>query len=152
VRAFLKSGGNLVISGSLPSQTPESGEDPAITRAVKSLMAAHADQVRHIEKIVNFDEAIRWMNQRVRPALAWNGSPDIRVLRRREAEREIVLVANPSEQPVEGRLSLAAGGSVHVWDPETGETDSLGPRAAFEAIALSVPRESALIVTVERPR
>jgi hypothetical protein len=149
IRVFLGAGGNVVVAGSLPHQTPGAGEDPGITRDVKALLAAHPQQVKHIETAGELDEVVGWMKQRVPPFVSWDGPSQVRLLHRREPEREILLVANPSRQAAEGTIRVAAAGSAWLWDPETGQAHPIGERMAGDPVQVAVPAESARIVTLE---
>jgi hypothetical protein len=70
---------------------------------------------------------------------------------RREAEREILLVANPGAAAAAGDLMVPRGGAVSIWDPETGTVGHVGARALGEFVSLEVPAESARFVVVEGP-
>jgi len=79
----------------------------------------------------------------------WNGPTAVRLAHQREPGREIVLVANPSAAAVQGNVVCGFGGSVSVWNPETGEIRGAGKRKPGKAIAVAVPADSARFVVFE---
>ena len=83
------------------------------------------------------------------PVIRWNGPRALRLAHQREPGREIVLVANPNGAAVQGDLVCAFGGSVSVWNPETGEIREAGTRKRGEAVAVAVPADSARFVVLE---
>lgn len=146
VRAFLKSGGVVALVGSLPRQTPDRGDDAEVTGEVERLLAESPDRAKHFS---DTGELVAWINERVPPEVVWSGPGTVRVLRRQEPGREILLLANSSHADAEGRLTLPAAGEGSVWDPETGTIEAVGSVAEGQEVALTVPGESARIVVVE---
>ena len=60
--------------------------------------------------------------------------------------REMILVANPSAAVAGGELVCDFGGSVSIWNPETGEIREAGTRKRGEAVDVAVPADSARFV------
>jgi hypothetical protein len=149
VRSFVKSGGRVVFVGSLPRQTPENGDDPEITRQASALVAAFPRQITHVETTSDLPQVIAWMKEQVPPTVTWSGPDGIRIMRRHEPGREILLVANPAKSNAGGKLSLLVAGHARVWNPETGAVESLGQQKTGAAVNLALPGESARIVTIE---
>jgi hypothetical protein len=150
VAGFLEAGGLVGFVGTLPCQSPEHGQDAAVGRQVRELMARFDAQVSYVPVTAGLGGLVRWLNERAAPVLAWNGPSGVRVLHRREPGREIVLCANPAAGPAAGQLSVPAGGRVSVWDPETGRVEEAGVVANGEPVAVSIPAESARFVVVAR--
>jgi hypothetical protein len=74
----------------------------------------------------------------------------VRLLRRSEPAREIILMANPAPDPVVGSLIVPCAGDASVWNPETGEITPTGAVAAGGDVPLIVPGESACFVVIVR--
>lgn len=151
-RAFVKAGGRVIFVGSLPSQTAEQGDDPAIMREVEGLIRSRPRQVLHIPTTGELGEAIAWMRDQIAPAWSWGGPGGVRIMHRHEAEREILLLANPAKENAAGQLGLPCDGEVLLWNPETGAVESLGPQKRGACVGITVPGESARIVTIEGNR
>lgn len=149
VRAFLQSGGMVAFAGSLPSQTPQRGTDPQITQDVKKLLADFPEIAVHLAEGTQRSELAAWINKRVPAEVAWKGPGTVRILRRQETEREILLVANPSSGDNEGQLTMPVGGEASVWNPETGEVQAIGAVSVGQKVSLQVPAQSARCMVVE---
>jgi len=149
IQAFAVSGGHVIFTGSLPFMNPAKGEDAAMRKRAKALMTSHADRARFVEEEDRFGETVNWMAKRAPPVIRWNGPRAVRLAHQREPGREIVLVANPNGAAVQGDLVCAFGGSVSVWNPETGEIREAGTRKRGEAVAVAVPADSARFVVLE---
>ena len=104
----------------------------------------------HFETTGELRRVIGWMKDQVAPALSWNGPDGIRILHRHEARREILLISNPAKAAAEGRLVLPASGEVLLWNPETGAVEALGLQKGGACVSLTVPGESAKVVTIEQ--
>jgi hypothetical protein len=148
--AFLEAGGHVAFVGSLPSQNPKRGEDTATAHKAKALLSAGRERTRHVTELDDLGKLIGWMADRVPPALHWYGPSSVRIMRRQEPVREIVLVANPSPENAQGDLTAAFAGEVSLWNPETGAGDSLGWRKGGQAVAVHVPADSARFVVFEQ--
>lgn len=149
VAEFLKAGGHVIFVGSLPSQNPMYGEDAGIRKKVKALLASAEDRTRHMPELEDFDELISWMAEKVHPVIRWDGSSAVRVMYLHEAEREVILIANPSAEDAEGSLITEFAGKVSLWNPDTGVVENMGRRERAEAIALLVPADSARFIVFE---
>ncbi len=149
VRAFLKSGGNCVVVGSLPAQTPTHGDDPQITRDVEQLLADFPESLIHLADSRQLETLIAWINKRVPPEVTWSGPGTVRLLRRQESKREILLIANPSNKDADGKLTVPMSGEASVWNPETGTIRAVGTVANGQEMPLLVPAQSARFVVVE---
>jgi hypothetical protein len=147
--AFVEAGGHVAFVGSLPSQNPKRGEDAATTQKAKALLAAARERTRHVAELDKLGELIGWMAGRIPPALHWHGPSGVRIMRRQEPDRDIVLVANPSAGDAKGNLTAAFAGEVSLWNPETGAADRLGWRNEGQAVAVHVPADSARFVVIE---
>jgi hypothetical protein len=150
VRQFLEAGGYVVFVARLPCQTPRRGDDAIVTREATTLLQNHARRALHLSSLPLLPELVTWINDRVPPLVGWNGPPTVRLLHRREPNRDIVLLANPSRIPADGQLTVPTAGTVFVGDPETGAARDLGPVGPGADIPLHVPAESARIVVVEQ--
>ena len=83
------------------------------------------------------------------PVLEWHGSKGVRLAHQREAGRDIIMLANPSNSDAEGELVCALKGNASIWNPETGEIEQLGASPASVAIQISIPSDSARFVLFE---
>ena len=54
-----------------------------------------------------------------------------------------------SDAAAQGQLVCAFGGSVSVWNPETGEIQNVGAKKGGAALDVSVPADSALFVVLD---
>lgn len=149
VAEFLKAGGHVIFVGSLPSQNPMYGEDAGIRKKAEALLASAKDRTRHMPELEDFGELISWMAEKVHPVIRWDGSSAVRVMHLHEAEREVILIANPSAEDAEGSLITEFAGKVSLWNPETGVIENMGRRERAEAIALLVPADSARFIVFE---
>jgi len=150
VRGFLQSGGTVALTGSLPRQTPSRGDDPRITEEVNKLLADFPRTTIHLANGVPRSELIAWINKRVPREIVWKGPSSVRVLRRQEPDRMILLVANPSSKDTEGRVTLPMAGEASVWNPETGEIQPIDTVSVGHEVSLQVPAQSARFVVVEQ--
>lgn len=150
IRALVKAGGRVAFVGSLPCQTAETGDDPEIAREVQELMDSCPGQIMHVGTSGELPKVVGWMNDLVPPAVSWSGSNSIRVLHRHEPGREILLLSNPAKDRAEGKLTLPAAGGVFLWNPETGAVEALGLQKGGACVSLTVPGESAKVVTIEQ--
>lgn len=146
---FAQAGGRIVFIGSLPSQSPDVGDDPHTTDMCKTLLAAHPDQVVHIADSRDLARLVPWIDERTPRLTRWDGPREVRLLHRYETGRDMLFLANPSTRAARGQLTTPAVGQASVWDPETGTIEPLGPVRAGDALPLDVPGESARIVIVE---
>jgi len=150
LETFTASGGHVIFTGSLPSMSPAKGEDAAMRKRAKALIASYADRTRFVKEESRFGETIKWMAKKVPPEISWDGPTAVRLAHQREPGREIILVANPSGAAVQGKLVCSFGGSVSVWNPETGEIHGVKKRKRGEAVAVAVPADSARFVVFEQ--
>ena len=148
--AFAKKGGRVAFVGSLPSQTPQQGESATVTQDAKELLASVPECTFHAARLDDFDDLVGWMVKKVPPSLHWNGPSCVRMMRRQEPGRDILLVANPSAEDAEGHLTTKFAGEVSLWNPETGVVDNLGWRISGQAIDLNIPADSARFIVFER--
>jgi hypothetical protein len=149
VEEFIQAGGRVAFVGSLPSQNPAKGQDADMASRAEALLASAADRSFHATSLQEMEALISWMEDQVSPVVQWKGAPDIRLLHRREDNREIFLLANPGLNNIEGDLSAEFKGRVSVWDPESGSIENLGKRKAGEVIQVLIPAESARFVVIE---
>ena len=150
VQAFLQSGGMVAFAGSLPSQTPQRGTDPQITQEVKRLLADFPESAVHLADGTQRSKLVAWINKQVPAQVAWKGPNTVRILRRQESpEREILLVANPSNDDNEGQLTMPVAGEASAWNPETGEIQPIGTVSVGQEVSLQIPAQSARLVVVE---
>ncbi len=149
LRAFLAAGGSAVFVGSLPSQSPGAGHDPQVTQDVKSLLAEYPERATHLADLAQQPGLVAWLAARVSPEISWKGPAGIRLLRRQEPGREILLLANPASEHAQGQLVSPAAGKASLWNPETGEIQPLGPVAAAQEVPLQIPAESARLLVIE---
>jgi hypothetical protein len=152
IEAFAASGGHVIFTGSLPSMNPAKGAVAAVRRRADILLASHADRARLVTDERRFGETVEWMAERVPPVLRWNGPAAVRVAHQREPGRDIILVANPGAAAAQGSLACAFGGSVSVWDPETGKIQDAGISRPGEAVVIAVPADSARFLVFEPSR
>jgi hypothetical protein len=145
---FLGQGGGAVFVGTLPHQDPAVGMSPHIRQQIQRLIAKHSGQATHVKDVAQLHDALNWMSDRMVPSLTWQGPSTARLLHRREPDREIVLVANPSSQNIQGQLSSEIAGVTTLWNPETGDAEVLGPRDKRAPINVGVPADSARILTI----
>jgi glycosyl hydrolase family 106( putative alpha-L-rhamnosidase) len=150
VRTFLQSGGMVAFVGNLPSQTPQRGIDPQITGDVKRLLADFPEDAVHLADRAQRSELAAWIEGRVAAEVVWKGPHTVRILRRQEPEREVLLVVNPSNDDTEGQLTMPVAGEASVWNPETGEIQAIGAVSVEQEVPLRVPAQSARFVVVER--
>ncbi len=149
VKAFLTAGGHAVFVGRLPSQSPERGEDPAVTRMAQALLGEFPQQAHHLADVADLSKLPAWIGQHLPAEVNWSGPEGVRLLHRREPQREIILVANPASTAADGVLTAPAAGRASVWNPEDGTIRDVGQIGKGTAIRLSVPGESAQFLVVE---
>jgi hypothetical protein len=149
VEEFVEAGGHVAFVGSLPSQNPARGMDPEMNSRAVALLASAGERSYRAKTLGEMDSLIAWMGDRVSPVVQWNGASDIRLLHRREDNREIFLLANPGLSNIEGELTAEFRGKVSIWDPESGGIENLGKRNSGEAIQVLIPAESARFVMIE---
>ena len=146
---FLESGGFVALVGSLPCQSPQIGDDPDRTSNVQKLLARFSSQTVHLADPADLSRLVPWIDRHVPPAVNWDGSSAVRMLRRREPGRDILLIANPSDKAASGHVTAPGAGEASQWDPETGMTQSLGRVTVGQAVALEIPAESARFLLIE---
>ncbi|MHB8902830.1 MAG: glycosyl hydrolase [Thermoguttaceae bacterium] len=149
LRAFLASGGAAVFVGSLPSQDPAVGEDPKTAQRVAALLAEFPGRLAHLPDLAQSPGLAAWIAERAAPDVVWKGPDTVRLLRRREPDREILFVANPARNDAAGQLTVPGSGDASLWNPETGEVRPLGPLATARPIALEIPAESGRFLVIE---
>jgi hypothetical protein len=149
VEEFVQAGGHVAFVGSLPSQNPAKGMDAEMTARAEALLASMEDHSYHATSPEQLDKLIVWMGNIDSPAVQWDGAPDIRLLHRREDNREIFLLANPGLKNIEGTFSAEFRGMVSIWDPASGGIENLGKHKAGDAIQVLIPAESARFVMIE---
>ena len=167
IRLFAANGGIVVFAGTLPEMTPQQGMDPLIRGMVRKLLDEYPDTVTHVEFVgtkelvakrtteeisqnrERLDRMVTWIAQRCPADLEWNGTESVRMLRRMEGDRWIVYLANPSETPAEGTLTLRTTGTISLWNPETGDVSEIGPITPESRTSLSIPADSARCVVLE---
>jgi hypothetical protein len=149
VRTFLKNGGRLAFVGSLPCQTPDHGADPQMKRDVTQLLADFPETAIHLVAEVQRRELAGWIERQVPPEVRWTGPYTVRILRRQEPVRDILLVANPSSQDASGTLTVPIAGEASVWNPETGEVRMVGSVSGRPSVSIEVPAQSARFVVVK---
>ena len=147
--AFLEAGGHVAFVGSLPSQNPERGEDAAMLQRAKTLLASAQGRTTHVAELEKLGELIDWMADRIPPALQWQGPSSVRILRRQEADRDVILVANPSAEDADGNLTTATSGAVSLWNPETGAVEEVAGHESGQPVTVHVPADSARFIVVE---
>ncbi len=168
IEAFTASGGGVAWVGTLPEQTSEVGFDPQITERVQKSIDLHLDTICHIEQQgvqnvssrrsmediqVNrdkLDELVSWIETKNPADIDWNGPGGIRILRRDEPHRSIILVANPDKHEAVGTLSVSFSGESSIWNPETGEINPYGQVDKKTPISIHIPSESARFIVIER--
>jgi len=150
VRAFLRSGGRVAFVGSLPCQSPDRGADPQMTGEVKELLGEFPERTVRLADEGQRSELATWIERQVPAEVRWEGASAVRILRREEGGRCILLVANPSGQDVSGKLTVPVAGEASVWDPETGEVRANGVVGVGQAVSLKVPARSARCVVVSQ--
>ena len=137
------------MAGSPPSQTPQRGEDSQVTRDVEQLLAEFPKTAIHLSDTARPDDLVASLNERVPPEVTWDGPRGVRILRRQEQGREILLLANPSNADAEGQVTLPAPGEASLWNPETAEVEAIGNIAEGQGIPLKIPAQSARFLVVE---
>jgi hypothetical protein len=150
VKKFLDQGGHVAFVGSLPNQNPALGLDASLTLEAEALISSREGQVYHAADLKDMTELIAWMGDEVTPVLQWKGDPGLRMLHRRENERDIFLLANPGLTDAPGELSIQIGGQASKWNAEDGNIEPIGKLKPGEAIQLLVPAESARFVVIEK--
>ena len=83
------------------------------------------------------------MSRLIPAEVRWVGPSSVRIMRRTETDRDIVIVANPSNEDSQGTLNTTFGGQVSVWNPETGVVSNVGQCAAGQPVPLHIPADSA---------
>lgn len=152
IAEMLRSGGKVVLVGESPSQSTEKGADAEMTEKFDALFKEYPNQTWRFADVLEKDEQrfVGWLTGHVKPDALWNGSDTIRLLHRKEDGRDIVMLANASPgQDATGQLAVPAEGHASLWDPETGEIQSLGPCRKGQMFAVNVPKGSARFVVVE---
>lgn len=146
IEAFAAAGGRVVFTGSLPSMSPAIGQDASMSARAQALLC---DQVKFVADDAQLGEVVTWMDGVLPPVLEWHGSKGVRLAHQREAGRDIIMLANPSNSDAEGELVCALKGNASIWNPETGEIEQLGASPASVAIQISIPSDSARFVLFE---
>lgn len=150
VRQLVEAGVQVVFVGSLPRQSPAKGDDPDITRACESLLREFPDRVAHHTKWTEPTSLADLLEQKLPASVRWSGADSVRLMRRSEAGREILLIANPGHADASGQLHLPVDGTVTLWDPESGKVEPATERAPNSDLPVHVPAQSARFVVVER--
>ena len=146
---FVASGGHVAFVGSLPSSDSRGGLDERMTEHARELLEVPGTSTFHAADLSEMASMLSWMDTQVRPALDWQGAEEVRLRHRREKDREIILLANPSLKDTEGRLIAEYEGAVSFWDAATGEILELGKHKPGEAMEVSIPAESAGFIVIE---
>ena len=149
-RSFLESGGKVVFVGCLPHQTPRQGDDRSITTEVNSLLTSFPQHTLHVARGQAASSLVPWIDRHVPRQVRWAGPAGVRLLHRRESNRELVLVANPGKTVADGNLSAPAPGTASIWDPETGKSEAIGQVDKGASLSITVPAESARFLVVEQ--
>ncbi len=149
VRQFAEAGGQVVFVGTLPCQSPAKGDDADMTRACESLMKEFPDRVAHHKQWTEPASLAGLLEQKLPATVRWTGAEGVRILRRSEAGREILLIANPGRTDASGQLHLPADGAVSIWDPESGGIEPAAGRAPKSDLPVHVPAQSARFVVIE---
>ncbi|RKX41972.1 MAG: hypothetical protein DRP64_10545, partial [Verrucomicrobia bacterium] len=117
---FVTSGGLVQWVGTLPFQDNQTGESPSVRKAVEDLIQKNPMQVRFSPEL-----SLQWIEQSFSDEVVWSGDSAVRMLVKNDGAQTIVILGNPSEQPVSGRLKLNQKGAAIRWDPDTGERHDL---------------------------
>jgi hypothetical protein len=149
IRTFLAAGGQVVFVGRLPCYSPERGADPQLTQEAETLLAEYPDQAVHVAGGLPLADMLAWIDRRVPARVRWQGPQEVRLLHRREPQRELLLLANPGPQVADGTLTSPAAGHASLWDCETGDVINRGSVDRATAVPLSVPARSARFLVVE---
>jgi len=149
VEEFIKAGGYVAFVGSLPTQNPEKGLDEDMTHRAEALITETKNNIYHASTIGEVGQLIAWMGDKVIPAIRWQGAQELRLSHRRAENLEILMLANPDLEDIDGLLSTDFRGSVSIWDPESGGIEILGRRKAEDAMQIQIPSESARFVIIE---
>ncbi len=131
---FAASGGTIRFVGTLPGQDAELGASPKVEKQVKEL-------IKKRSKTVSF--ASRFSADFAEDEVSWSGDDAVRMLVKQDGAETIVLLANPSEKPVRGTLSLPGIGKTDLWNPETGEC----VEAVGNPVAVEMGGQTARIIT-----
>ncbi len=150
VRAFVESGGKIAFTGALPSQSPQLGDDPKVRQEAASLLAEFPERTIHLPELAEQPDLIAWLDRQVPANTVWTGPRTVRLLRRQEPGREILLVANPADKNAKGQLTVPAAGNASIWNPETGRRQELGAVTKQQEVSIEVPANSARLLVVDR--
>ncbi|MBN2164334.1 MAG: hypothetical protein JW713_15460, partial [Pontiellaceae bacterium] len=135
VQDFIASGGRVSFVGALPQQSDRSG---AVADIVK-LLVKQSSKVRHDDEL-----PLAWIEKTVNAPTRWDGDSAVRMQIKQDDGEQVVILSNPSAEPVRGRLKVRSRGTLTLWDPETGEHRILKGRDSI----IELNPQSACIVTL----
>ena len=147
LEAFVEAGGNVVFVGTLPYMSPPKGVDNEILAAAKNLLAN--DNVIHVQETDGLPSAVEWITGKVQQETTWQGEDVVRLAHQREANRDIIIIANPSLTDASGELACSFKGKASIWNPEDGSVVEIGTVKSGQGIEVNIPGNSARFVVVD---
>jgi len=144
LKAFYEGGGTVLATTALPTRSAEFGQDAEVRELVRAIFGATpgAGIARRNRNggaalfIANpTPDALRTALARWGPPadVAFAGDPhpragngELAYIHKVKAGRDIVFIANSSDEPVDTTVSLRGAGAFELWDPYTGETHPVG--------------------------
>lgn len=139
LQAFAASGGSIQFVGALPSQNARAGTSVQVEREVDKLMKHYPKNIRSFPSL-----SLDWIKRRLPKEIVWEGDPAVRMLVKKDGDQTIVILGNPSKNPVAGKISAPAEGRWRQWNPETGENHDV------DGGVIKLGRKTACVLT--RPR
>lgn len=143
IESFLKSGGYVAFVGSLPSQSSNVGSDSEVFKTAKSLLQKYSNNAFRIKSEVELDQLIVWMEEKIPSSLDWRGASGIRIMHRREPNRDIIMLANPSSETAKGQFVSELKGQISIWNPDNGKVREIRTGNSSKHVKLSIPARSA---------
>jgi hypothetical protein len=146
LKAFYDAGGVVLATTQLPTRSAEFGHDAEVLALVRGLFGTTPSDGR-VRRNPNGGAALfiadptpdtlRQALDRLGPPadIAFAGDPhpragngELAYIHKVKAGRDIVFIANSSDEPVDTAVSLRGAEALELWDPYTGETRPAGGR------------------------
>jgi hypothetical protein len=142
LRAFIESGGAVQFIGDLPPAEAPGDSARSLREEIESWVA-HANPDRMHLPEMDLD----WIVERATPDFRWVGDKRARLQIKREGRSWVLVLANPSDAPIEGQLGSRIQ-ELHkglILNPETGASEAL----ESSPCVIRLPAKTARVITLE---
>jgi len=148
LEAFVRNGGTLIATRSVPSKAPGYRATPADQQAVTDwasrLFSGQRSPALYVHDEKDLPAALA---SRLPPDVVLDPpNPSVGFVHRRMKEGDLYFLANTSNRPAQVNARFRAGGaSAEAWDPMTGETTPLAATAGSIQLALEAYGSMAVV-------